>query len=95
MIANPIQVKVLSGYTIWLKYNDGTEGSVNLSHLAGKGVFLQWNNKDFFKKVYIDKLSKSIAWNDTIQLCPNTLYLKLKKITFEEWRKKNEVYGTN
>ena len=44
-------VKVLSDYNIRLKYSDGTEGTVNLSCLVGKGVFSLWNNYEEFKKV--------------------------------------------
>ncbi|MCX7839868.1 MAG: DUF2442 domain-containing protein, partial [Anaerolineae bacterium] len=39
----PIEVKPLENYRIWLKYSDGREGIVDLSHLAGKGVFALWN----------------------------------------------------
>jgi len=46
-------VKILSDYNIWLKCSDGTEGTVNLSHLVGKGVFSLWNNYKEFKKVSI------------------------------------------
>lgn len=79
MIAKQVQTKALGKYVIWLKYDDGTAGKINLSHLAGQGIFKQWDKNNFFEKVYIDKQSNSIAWSDVIQLCPNTLYLKLKK----------------
>jgi len=35
----PIQVKVLPNYKLWVKYTDGVEGEIDLSHLVGKGVF--------------------------------------------------------
>ncbi|HWO92452.1 MAG TPA: DUF2442 domain-containing protein, partial [Methylomirabilota bacterium] len=33
----PVEVRPLAPYRIWLRYQDGTEGEVDLSHLAGKG----------------------------------------------------------
>jgi hypothetical protein len=95
MIAKPIKVKALKKYIIWLKYNDGTEGKINLSHLAGKGVFKKWDTKNNFSNVYIDKESKAISWNEIIQLCPDSLYLKLKGTSFEKWRSENKIYGAN
>jgi hypothetical protein len=35
----PIDIKPLPDYRIWLKYSHGIEGVVDLSQLAGKGVF--------------------------------------------------------
>lgn len=95
MIAKPIKVKALDNYIIWLKYDDGAEGEINISHLARKGIFKQWDKNNFFAKVYIDKQSKSIAWNDDIQLCPNTLYLKLRKTSYAKWHTQKELHGAD
>ncbi len=35
----PTDVQPRVGYRIWLRYADGVAGEVDLSHLAGKGVF--------------------------------------------------------
>ena len=39
MIPRPVEVKPLENFRIWLRYDDGTEGEVNLSDVAGRGVF--------------------------------------------------------
>lgn len=79
----PIEVKPLSGYKIWLKYSDGTSGEVDLSHLAGKGVFKYWDNYDNFRRVTIGE-NGEIAWSEEIDLCPDSLYLKIAGKTAEE-----------
>ena len=94
-IAKAISVKALSKYKIRLKYSDNTEGEIDLSHLSGRGVFKDWDKDDLFNKVSIDSESGAIAWNSKIDLCPNTLYLKLKGISFEEWQKENTTYAAN
>ncbi len=70
------EVKVLSDYNIWLKYSDGTEGTVNLSHLVGKGVFSLWKDYEEFKKVSIGS-SSELVWGTDVDLCPDSLYLQI------------------
>ena len=71
-----IEVKPLSGYRIWLRYTDGVTGEVDLSHLAGRGVFKVWADRRVFEAVYVDQ-SGAIAWSEAIDLCPDALYLRL------------------
>ncbi len=72
-----VQVKPLKNYRLWLKFSDGVEGTVDLSHLAGKGVFSAWKDKNFFKSVFIDHESRTVAWEGGIDLCPDTLYAEI------------------
>ena len=50
----PVEVKPLPGYRIWIKYEDGESGEIDLSHLAGKGVFKAWDEPGHFERVHID-----------------------------------------
>jgi hypothetical protein len=68
--------KVLQNYKVELEYDDGRQGIVDLSYLAGKGVFSLWNDYDEFLKVKIG-LSGELLWNDQVDLCPDSLYLKI------------------
>jgi len=95
MISKPIQVKAIQKYKIWIKYSDGTEGYVDLSHLSHHGIFKAWDEETFFNKVYIDKETDAIAWSKEIELCPNSLYLNIKGLTFEEWKSKKVCYASN
>jgi hypothetical protein len=72
----PVEVKALEDYRIWLRYSDGVEGAVDLSHLVGKGVFRLWDDYREFQKVHIGP-GGEIAWSDQIDLCPDALYLRL------------------
>ncbi|MBU2445302.1 MAG: DUF2442 domain-containing protein [Bacteroidetes bacterium] len=71
-----IEVKPLDDYKIWVKYSDGIEGIVDLSNFVGKGVFKIWNNYSEFQKVSIGE-SGELKWNDNIDLCPDSIYLKV------------------
>lgn len=79
----PVEVKALSDYKIWVKYADGVEGEVDLSYLVGKGVFSVWNDYNVFKKVYIGK-SGEIAWGKNIDICPDSIYMKITGKTPEQ-----------
>lgn len=85
MISKPIEVKPLGKHKIFIRFEDGKEGAIDLSHLAGKGVFVAWDKNDLFNKVYIDNETLAIAWNKTLELSPDALYLKLVGKSFEEW----------
>ena len=72
----PIEIKPLEDYKLWVKYDDGVAGEIDLSHLAGKGVFSIWDDYSVFEKVHIGPYGE-IAWNDQIDLCPDNIYLQL------------------
>ena len=69
-----VEVKPLEGYRVWIKFADGLQGEVDLSDLAGKGVFASWSDPEQFKKVYIDPEAHTLAWPDGIDLAPDALH---------------------
>jgi len=72
----PVRVAPLTNYRIYLEFSDGTKGEVDLSDLAGRGVFQAWNDPNFFQRVHIGD-HREIKWDEEIELCPDSLYLKL------------------
>ena len=79
----PVEVRALEPYRIWLRYDDGVEGEVDLSYLAGDGVFVAWLDHSFFAGVHLGP-ARSIAWSERIDLCGDALYLKITGMTPEE-----------
>jgi len=75
-LIEPLLVQARPNYHIYLEFSDGTKGEVDLSALAGQGVFKVWSDYDFFKKVHIGQ-HREIKWDDDIELCADSLYLKL------------------
>ena len=72
-----IEVKPLENFKVWLKFSDGKQGIVDLSELAGKGVFSAWNDPEIFRSVHIDSETRTIAWPGGIDLCPDSLYAEI------------------
>ena len=71
-----IKVSALQGYKLKLAFADGKKGTVDVSHLAGKGVFSLWDNYTKFENVNIGT-SGELLWGDLIDLCPDSLYLQI------------------
>ena len=72
----PIAVEARESYHIWLRYSDGVDGEIDLSHLAGRGVFTAWSDRTFFKTVRIEEHG-AVAWGEELELCPDALYFQL------------------
>jgi len=69
------RVKVLTDYRLDLLFDNGRGGVVDLSHLAGNGVFAVWTDDAVFRQVRIGE-SGELIWNEQIDLCPDALYLQ-------------------
>ena len=70
------QVRALPNYRISVRYKDGVEGEVDLSTYVGKGVFVPLSSPAFFETVHVSPHG-SIAWDEDIELCPDSIYLEL------------------
>jgi hypothetical protein len=70
-----IEFKVLDGFCLELAFDDGVHGTVDLSDLAGRGVFAFWTDRKAFENIHIG-FSGELAWGDRIDLCPDSLYLR-------------------
>ncbi len=72
----PTAVEARGRFRIWLQYSDGAAGEVDLSHLAGRGVFQAWNDPASLETVHLAPAG-GIASSDDIELCPDALYMRL------------------
>ena len=71
-----VEVKPLPGYRLWLRFDDGVEGVVDLSGLVGKGVFVIWKDEERFRSVRIGD-GGELVWEQDVDLCPDALYLEI------------------
>ncbi len=80
-----VEVHSRPNHKLWLRFEDGVLGEVDVSHLAGRGVFSIWNDPNVFASVSIDDLG-NLVWQEDIELCADSLYLRLTgKKTEEIW----------
>lgn len=71
-----VEVKANPGYRLWLRYEDGVEGEVDLSSDVGIGVFAYWNDPKNFQKVRIGT-GGEISWSDQLDICADAMYLRI------------------
>lgn len=79
----PISVRALPNYRIHIAFSDGVAGEVDLSDLAGQGVFEAWKDPGFFEGVHLGT-GRQIRWSEEIELCPDAVYMRLTGKTPEE-----------
>jgi hypothetical protein len=87
----PIEVKALKNFQLFVKFNDGIEGVIDLSHLRNGEAFKCWEAPGNFEKVYLD--GQGIAWNDQLDIDALNVYLTLTKQSFEEFIRKQKHHA--
>ncbi len=72
-----IEFRADNDYSLWLRFDDGTEGSVFLGNLLEIGAFKLWRDRDQFKRVRFDHKALTLVWDGGIELDPAVLYRDL------------------
>ena len=70
-----------SNYTLWLKFDDGLEGSVNLGDLVLTESYQAISDEQTFSRVAIDPVSNAVTWAGGIKLDQEILYRDLASKT--------------
>jgi len=71
-----VEARPGSGFRVHLGFDDGTAGEVDLSDLAGHGVFAAWMDGDAFLDVAPGS-GGELSWACGVDLCADALYLRL------------------
>lgn len=79
MLRKITDYKVLQPYQVWLRYDDGAEGTVDLSDFAKAPVFARWKDEDFFRSLKVEG-GRHAYWSEDLDLCPDALYIQLSGI---------------
>ena len=79
MLVDIIQVKALPNKRLFLKFKDGTEGTIDLSkHVQFTGVFEGLKDEVYFNKVIVNGELGTICWPNGADLDPDVLYALVK-----------------
>lgn len=71
-----VEMSARANYGLFLRYEDGVEGVVDLSSLVGRGVFKSWASPGIFEQVRLSEVGAP-EWPGEVDLCPDSLYMKL------------------
>ena len=76
-------VQARDDHRVWMRFEDGVEGEVDLSHLVGVGVFRIWRDRQRFQQVRVGEFGE-LSWGEDVDLCPDSLYLQVTGRAAEE-----------
>lgn len=71
------QCRASRDYRLWLKFEDGLEGSVFLGNLLEVRAFRAWRDVEQFCQVAVDPAAATVVWDAGIRLDPDILYQDL------------------
>jgi hypothetical protein len=78
MILHVKEAKYLRDYKIWLRFNDGAEGEVDLSGELEGEMFEPLRDADVFKCFRVDPELQTVVWENGADLVPEFLYENMK-----------------
>jgi hypothetical protein len=80
MFLHVTDVKYIDDYRLWLRFNNGAEGILDLEAELYGEIFEPLIDKDLFQQVYLT--SRTIEWPNGADFAPEYLY-KLTELTVE------------
>jgi len=83
MLYRIVDVKALPQYRLWVRFENGIEGEVDVSDLVGKGVFKVWEDTRVFEEVYVDDETCTVAWPGGLDLAPDALYRDIAGVAIQ------------
>jgi len=75
MLVDIVEARALGGHRLYLRFEDGVEGAVDLSTLVDfKGVFAPLHDPEEVRKVTVNPELGTVCWPNGADLDPDVLY---------------------
>ena len=74
MIPRIIEARHISGYTIWLRFNDGAEGEVDLKDELWGPIFEPLRDPNRFRQFRVHPELHTIVWENGADFSPEFLH---------------------
>ena len=78
MILHVLKAKYLRDYVIWVRFNDGAKGAVDLAGELDGEMFEPLKKPVLFKAFRVDPVLRTLVWPNEADLAPEFLYGKLR-----------------
>jgi hypothetical protein len=75
-----VNARYLCDYTVWLAFNDGRQGVVDLAEQVYADDHKRLRDPSLFAQFYLDDELESIAWHDGVGVAPEYLYERLTAV---------------
>ncbi len=78
MMIHVTDARYVDGYTLWLRFNDGLEGEVDLEDELYGEVFAPLKNVEVFRDFSLDPELKTITWKTGADFAPEFLHDRVR-----------------
>ena len=72
------EANYLHDYVIWLRFNDGAEGEIDLKNELEREVFEPLKDKQMIQRFRVDPELETIVWENGADLAPEFLYENMR-----------------
>ena len=72
-----IDARYVAGYTVWIRFEDGTTGEVDLSNALIGPLFESLQDRNYFKRLFVNPDTGTIEWPNGADFAPEFLREKL------------------
>ena len=72
-----VEARYVARYTIWLRFEDGTQGEVDLAGELDGPVFEPLKDPGYFSQFQVNRDTGTIEWPNRADFAPEFLYEKL------------------
>jgi hypothetical protein len=73
MIARIVEARYVDGYTLWLRFNDGAEGEVDLKEELWGPIFEPLKDLNCFRQFTVHPELHTIVWENGADFSPEFL----------------------
>ncbi len=78
MILHVREAKFLRDYVVWLRFNDGAEGEIDLAAELEGEMFAPLKDPVMFRQLRVDPELQTIVWPNGADLAPEFLYESMR-----------------
>jgi len=75
-----VEAKYLQDYVIWVRFNDGTAGEIDLEEELHGEMFEPLRDPEKFKDFKVDSFLGTLVWENGADLAPEFLHAKVKSL---------------
>ena len=81
MFLHVIEARHLHDHTIWVRFNDGAQGEVDLEQELECPVFGPLRDRDAFRSFRVDPEIRTVVWENGADFAPEFLHENLRVTT--------------
>lgn len=73
MLPQVVEARYVGGHTVWLRFNDGAEGEVDLAGEIHGPVFEPLKDPQFFRQLSVHPELRTLVWPNGADFAPEFL----------------------